>query len=324
VGRHVVRELLGRGYRVRAFALNHEKARAVLPDDDRVELADAGPLLSGKRSGQVDRAAGRLLADAEPDLRGPGAWGETVAGCEACINTIGIIREERGRSFRSTHVDATRHIVEACEAAGVGRYVQISAFGVRPEGVSEYQRSKFEGEAIVRESDLGWTIFRPGFIHGEGSEFVEYVKGWATGRRAPFLFMPYFTRGKTEPALAPVSVLDVAWACAEALVNNETIGEVYNLMGPDVMTWPELLTALRDEITNAKPGIAPRGMPGEVGAKMASAAKLVGMRDALPYDEGMALMATEDSLASLDKARADFGFEPRGFAEALVGYADAL
>jgi len=324
VGRHVVRELISRGHRVRAFALDQAKAEAVLPVDDGVEIVDARPLLRGRRSGAVDRSVGRLLADAEPDLRGPGAEAASMDGCVACVHTIGIIRETRGRSFQSTHVDAARHVVGACEAAGVGRYIHISALGVRPEGVSEYQRSKFEGERIVRASSLEWTIFRPGFIHGPGSEFLKIARGWVTGRSAPFLFLPYFTRGKVEPVLSPVSASDIAWACAEAIETDETVGEVYNLVGPDVVTWPELLTALRDRITNAKPGISPRGLPGERAAKIAWAARMVGLRDALPYDEGMALMATEDSLASPDKARADFGFEPHGFVETLDGYAATL
>jgi len=324
VGRHVVRELLSRGCRVRAFALDLEKADEVLPSDDNVKIVDARSLLSGRRSGAVDRTVGRLLADAEPDLRGPGAEAASMEGCSACVHTIGIIRETRGRSFTSTHIDATRHVVEACEAAGVGRYIHISALGVRPDGDCEYKRSKFEGERIVRASSLGWTIMRPGMIHGAGSEYIDIVRGWVTGRNAPYLFMPYFTRGKIEPVLAPVWASDIAWACAEAIGTDETIGEVYNLVGPDIVTWPEILTALRDRTTNAKPGISPRGMPGGRAAKMAQAARLVGLRDALPYDEGMALMSSEDSLASLDKARADFGFEPRGFVESLDGYAATL
>jgi len=324
VGRHVVRELLSRGHRVRAFALDLDKAGDVLPQDDRLEIVDAGPLLSGRRAGAVDRTVGRLLSDAEPDLRGPGAQAASMDGCDACVHTIGIIRESRGRTFRSSHINATRHVVDACEAGGVGRYIQISALGVRPEGVSEYQTSKFEGERLVRGSSLRWTILRPGFIHGEGSEYLNVARGWVTGRNAPYMFLPYFTRGKTEPVLAPVCASDIAWACAETIENDQTIGEVYNLVGADVVTWPEILTSLRDRITNAKPGISPRGMPGEHAAKIARAAKLVGVRDALPYDEGMALMSSEDSLASLDKARADFGFEPRGFVESLDAYAAKL
>jgi len=320
-GRHVVRELLSRGFGVRALVSDADKAARVLPEE--AEIAGASDLFGGQAlAAGVDRRTGRLLSDSEPALRAPA--GELFDGVDACVHLIGIIREANGRTFRGTHVEATRHVVDACERFGVPRFVHMSALGARPEGVAEYQRTKFEGERIVRASSLDWTIFRPGLIHGPGSGFMEEAKGWVTGRTAPFIFLPYFTRGHDDPVVQPVAVEDVAWAFGEALVSDESIGEVYNLVGPDTVNWADLLVAIRDRVPDAKKNLHPYGIPGKRAAAMARVAALTGMGESLPFDRGMALMGSEDSTATLDKARKQLGFEPRGFVETLNAYASRL
>lgn len=312
VGRHLVRALVERGHRVRALVRDEAKAQKVLPTEG-VEWCEA--------EGLSEEVAERL-----------------VDGADAAAHLVGIIRERGGgQTFRRMHVEATRWMVRACEVKGVARYLHMSALGVRDDGVSRYQKTKFEAEQIVRYSDLHWTIFRPGLIHGRESEVFGLMKGWAEGRSAPWLFLPYFLRVEVEapgavggtgrpvtvtaPKVAPVHVDDVAAAFCSALETPDAIGEIYALAGPEVLSWPEMLTEVRDTLPQAKKSLRPVGLPAPIAAAQAVLAKAVGLGPLLPFDEGMARMAGEDSVAPSAKARVQLGFEPRAFRESMRGYA---
>lgn len=316
VGRYVVRELLRRGYNVRALVRSTEKAREVLPSEpDRLSYV-----------------IGHVLDKTSP--------AKLVQGCDACINLIGIIREVRGdaskgeaQSFEGMHVDAPRAMADACKAAGVKRFVHMSALGASPDGKAAYQRSKFQGEQFVKRSGLDWTIFRPSFIHGHDGEFVRMVAEMASGQAPPWYFIPYFGRTTNDtrvplgspsigPAnIQPVSVLDVAAAFVEALSRPQTIGEIYNLVGPDVMTWPEVLAFFRDTLPGASHNMPISPVPGEVSVIAARVAKNIGLGGLLPFDEGQAVMGMEDSVSEMHKVREHIGLTPRAFKPTVREYA---
>lgn len=311
VGRAVVRALLDAGYSVRGLVRDEEKASRVLPSDDGLRLVQGTVF---------NREALERLTD----------------GVGAFVHTVGIIREAPdGQSFERIHVQGVEHVVKACSRAGVARFVHISALGVGPEGPTEYQRSKFEGERIVRRSGMGWTVLRPSLIHGADGEFVQQARLWVLGRAAPHLFVPYFKRWEgvagmpprpklAVPLVQPVYVGDVAAAVVKSLQLPEAAGEVYYLGGPDRLTWPELIGVIRDAVPLAKRELPIIGMPDMVGAVIARTAKFMGLRDALPFDEGMARMAGRDSTCALDKAWKHLGFEPTPFRDAVASYADRL
>ncbi len=312
VGRYTVRELLGRGHRVRALVRDVEKAGKVLPtEDDRLDLV-TGDL--------HDRAAMERLAE----------------GAEALVNTVGIIREAPGgQTFQRIHVEGARRLVGAAASQDVKRIVQVSAIGVRDEGVCEYQRSKFEAETIIRESGLAWTILRSSLVHGPDGEFIQMVRGWVTGKATPHIFIPYFQRLESGPPIpglakmsdakiAPVAVQDLAWAIGESLDQKAAEGEVYNLTGPEELTMPELIKLFQERVPLAKKGLKMIPVPDKAGAMVAKVAKLTGLQHALPYDEGMALMAGEDTTAESVKAREHLGFRPRPFRATAEAYAPNL
>ncbi|MCC6950367.1 MAG: NAD(P)H-binding protein [Phycisphaerales bacterium] len=314
VGRAVVRELLSRGWAVRVLVRDRAKAARELPK--------AG----------VTVIVGDVLDQPSVD--------SLMTGADSCVNLVGILRESRGDGVASTferaHIRATRMLVHRCEALGVPRFVQVSALGVKDDGVSEYQRSKWNAEQAVRKSSLRWTVLRPGLIHGKDSEFIRLAKGWVSGQAAPWLFMPYFARevedkrvplGPVElvdPKIAPVAVEDVARAVALSLEKSATEGEVYNLVGSQTMTWPQMLRHLRDTLPGGNAGIEPMPVPSTPAAIGAMVAGRVGLGFLLPFDEGMARMGAEDSTASLDKVEADLGFTPAPFADSLARYAAAV
>jgi NADH dehydrogenase len=241
----------------------------------------------------------------------------------AAINLIGIIREDRGGlTFQQAHVGTVRALLAACERASISRFINMSALGVSPTGKAEYQTTKFEGEQLLRASGTNWTIFRPGMILGVGSKFIAMAVDWAKGEAAPWLFMPYFTRGvedtsvplgpvKTiDPTVQPVAVEDVAKAFVSAISNEKAYGETYNLVGPDRATWPQMLTWIRDTNTHG----STQGswcIPGDLAAIQAQIFGLVGMKHVLPFDAGMAHMGSEDSIGELVKVREHLGLVPR-------------
>jgi nucleoside-diphosphate-sugar epimerase len=329
VGRYIVRELLERGYGARALVRDRSKARGVLPR----------------------QAPG--LALVEGDILAEGAAAELVRGVDACIHLIGIIREDPGAgvTFKRMHVEATRAVVRACEvesgATGrARRLIHMSALGADPEGPAPYQKSKWESEQFVRHSGRGgavaeggegleWTIFRPSLIHGPDGEFVQMVRGLASGQEAPYYFIPYFTRRvvdtsvpmgpvRNESALvSPIAVEDVARAFVAAIDRPQTFGEVYNLVGPDTLTWPELLITLRDHLPGTSRSLVPWGIPGTTGVAVARIARRLGLASILPFGESEPAMAMEDSTAERAKVVAHLGLEPRPFAEAVESYAAA-
>lgn len=312
VGRHIVAELLARGFSVRALVRDREKANRVLPA----------------------RAANTPIDIIVGDVLDPRDARAACAGAGACIHLVGILREHPrdGVTFQRAHVDATRSITAACKDAGVGRYLHMSALGVCDDGVCGYQRTKWAAEKLVRESSLDWTIFRPGLIHGEGSDFIDVATGLVTGHEMPWFFMPYFTRGEADPSVplggdtvidpvvAPVHVDDVARTFVAALQSERAIGEVYNLVGSETLTWPDMLRFLRDTLPGGNERLEPFGVPSKLAAVKFKALSLVGLGDLLPFDDGMALMGGQDSTASLDKVCQHLGIMFAPFRASLRSY----
>jgi NADH dehydrogenase len=273
------------------------------------------------------------------DVGNAGVLDALVNGCDAAINLIGIIREVRGgdtdasQTFERMHVGATRDLVDACLRMGVRRYLHMSALSVGPEGRSGYQKTKWAAEQIVRHSDVDWTIFRPGLIHGPDGEFMQMMAELASGEAPPFLFIPYFARMRVdhrvpmgamtfEPAsVQPVAVEDVAYAFAQALETPSAVGEIYNLVGSEALNWQELNEFIRDTIPGTKKELGVWYIPGDHAAVIANIADKIGLGKLLPFDEGQALMATADTTADATKARLDLGLQPRPFRSTVRGYA---
>jgi NADH dehydrogenase len=273
------------------------------------------------------------------DVCDSGALDELLKGAHACVHLVGIIREVRGgdgvrpQTFERMHTQATRAVVDGCGRAGVKRYLHMSALGVGPEGKSKYQQTKWEAEQVVRRAGLEWTIFRPSLIHGPDGDFLQMMSDLVAGEVPPYVFLPYFARTRIdmsvpmgamtfEPAsIQPVAVADVAAAFANALQRPESIGEIYNLVGSEELNWQELTEFLRDTLPGGKRGLGTWYVPGAHAAVIARMAGKMGMGSLLPFDEGQAIMATEDSTADTWKMEKDLGVVPTAFRAGVRGYA---
>ena len=97
---------------------------------------------------------------------------EGMQGCDAVIHLVGIIVEKGTNTFERVHHLGTRNVVEAAKRTGIKRFVQMSALGVRADGVAAYQTTKWKGEEEVRHSGIPFCILRPSLIFGQGDGFV--------------------------------------------------------------------------------------------------------------------------------------------------------
>ena len=211
VGQHLVSKLCERGYEVRVPYRNINRAKhlTVLP---AVSLVEA-------------------------DIHDPVALTSLLQGMDAVINLVGILHEHKRGAFQRAHVDLPRKVIEACKANGIKRLIHMSAIGVSKDGLSQYQRTKGEGEALVREAHgehLAVTVFRPSVIFGAGDKFLNLFAGLLN-------WTPVFPLGSPLAKMQPVHVGDVAQAMAVSVNNVATFGESYDLCGPKVYTLWELV-----------------------------------------------------------------------------------
>ncbi|MEO7251132.1 MAG: complex I NDUFA9 subunit family protein [Arenimonas sp.] len=169
------------------------------------------------------------------DVYDPEALREEFLGADAVINLVGILNEagDSGRGFEHAHVDLTRGVVAACHAAGVRRLLQMSSLNAG-RGSSHYLKSRGAAEAVVKQSGLHWTVFEPSVIFGVGDGLFE--------RFAIFLKrVPIIPLACAQTRFAPVYIGDVVQAFCNALEDDKTIGEVYELYGPDVYSLRQIV-----------------------------------------------------------------------------------
>lgn len=202
VGRHLATVLAADGHRLRVIT----RHRAKHPD-----------LLLPQSVGVV-----------EADVYDDAALTRILRGCEVAINLVGILNErgDSGRGFQRAHVELTRGLIDACHKAGVRRLLQMSALNAG-RGQSHYLRSRGEAEALVMASGLDWTIFQPSVIFGPGDGL--FCRFAALLKIAPVLPI---ARGDSK--FAPVYVGDVVEAYRRSLGCRGSIGQCYELYGPDV------------------------------------------------------------------------------------------
>ena len=179
--------------------------------------------------GAIERVEGDVLARQTLE--------DGMAGCDAVVHLVGIIREQPtiGATFERVHVQGTVNVLEAAVATGVRRYLHMSALGTRPEARSRYHRTKWLAEDAVRGSALPWTIFRPSIIYGRGDGFVTMLADLI--QRYPAI--PIVGAGLQR--LQPIPVAQVAAGFAGALSRPATVKHTYAVGGPDAVTLVDLI-----------------------------------------------------------------------------------
>ncbi len=212
IGRYLVQRLARRGWVIRV---------AVRRPDAALFLKPCGDV------GQVTPIAA--------SLRHQGSVQAAVAGADAVVNLVGILYQRGNQRFDAIHAEGARAVAEAAAAAGARRLVQMSALGADAASPAEYARSKAAGEAAAAAAFPGATIVRPSVVFGPEDGFFNRFAAMA--RFSPVL--PLIGGGTTR--FQPVYVGDVAEAMARMLDDDGTRGRSYELGGPQVYSFKELL-----------------------------------------------------------------------------------
>ncbi|MBS9719078.1 complex I NDUFA9 subunit family protein [Tianweitania sp. BSSL-BM11] len=223
VGRHIVRALARRGYQVRVACRNPNIANFVQPLGN---VGQVQPIQANLRyRWSVDRA---------------------VEGADFVVNAVGILFESGRQSFNTVQDFGARSVAEAARAAGAP-LTHISAIGANVDSESVYARSKAKGEAGVLESMPDAVILRPSIVFGPEDSFFNRFADMA--RYSPML--PLLGGGKTR--LQPVYVGDIAEAAAMSVDGQVAGGRVYELGGPEVMTFRECMEHMLEVVDRRRP-----------------------------------------------------------------------
>ncbi len=217
VGRYIARRMAKAGWRVRVAVRNPNEAMFVRPYG---VVGQVEPILCNVRDDTSVRAA--------------------MQGADAVVNCVGILVESGKNKFDSVQADAPERIARIAAESGVARMVHISSIGADVASDSDYSRSKGEGEANVLAHMPNAAILRPSIVFGPEDGFFNRFAGMT--RMGPVLPVAY-----AETKFQPVYVDDVAKA-AEMAIKGDASGGIYELGGPDIETFRELMQRMLDVI----------------------------------------------------------------------------
>jgi len=226
LGRYVVKRLANDGYVVRVAVRDPEAAQFLRPYGTVGQIV---PLWADiTRANTLPRA---------------------IDGADVVVNLVGILAERQRGDFGKIQAEGAGNIARQAASAGVGHLVQISAIGAASDSPSAYGTSKAAGEAAVLAAFPRATILRPSIVFGPEDEF--FNRFGAMARLAPV--MPVIA-GASK--FQPVYVGDVADAVMQALVRPEAAGAIYELGGPRIMTFREILGWIVAQTNRHRPLVA--------------------------------------------------------------------
>jgi uncharacterized protein YbjT (DUF2867 family) len=288
VGSHVLPTLLEDGHHVRALVRGDASRRTVLE-----RLSDAQRSEVSFAEGDVGET--RLLAHA-------------MEGIDAVVHLVAIPRDHAGgRELERVNTEGTRNVLAAMREAGVSRIVHLGALGVRDLPELHYGRSKARAEEAVRGSGLRWTILKPSLMWGERDGFFNIIA--ALVRMSPGL-VPIPARQSSR--FQPLWVRDLARVVAIVLADEGSVGQSFELGGPELWTYREMV----EEVIRAmgkRRVILPLPLP-LVKLVAGTAERL---RLPFPVATDQLRQLAHDNATALDSVERAFAFTPRSMRDDL-------
>jgi len=210
LGRHIVRALARKGWRIRVAVRRPDLAAFLTP-------------LGGV--GQIQPV--------QANVRFPNSIAAALEGASAAVNATGVKAESGAQTYTAVHVEGARALARAALSAGVTTYVHVSGIGADAKSASPYIASKGLGEQATRDAFPDAVVMRPSVVFGPEDDFFNRF-----GALACYLpVLPLLAGGKTR--LQPVYVGDIGQAVAAALSGLAKAGAIYELGGPQTMTLRE-------------------------------------------------------------------------------------
>ena len=289
IGGQTVRRLARAGWRIRVAVRNPNLAHAMRLHGD---------------VGQIDIVQANVRN--APSLR------RALEGADVAINLVGILAENGRQGFQAVQAMGARNVAAAAKAQGVTRLVQMSAIGADAASPSKYARTKAEGEAAAREIFPGAVVVRPSIVFGAGDGFFNRFAGMA--QLSPVL--PLIGGGHTR--FQPVYVDDVAQALAGAAGAAEAEGRTYELGGPGVFSFRQLMELMLAEIGKRR-FLAP--VPWPIASLMGAAGDFAGLAITPPITADQVLLLKSDNVVSgAFPGLSDLGITPATLEAVLPTY----
>ncbi|MEM7695836.1 MAG: complex I NDUFA9 subunit family protein [Pseudomonadota bacterium] len=289
IGRYLVRALAKKGWRVRVAVRRPDLVGHLQPSGG---VGQIKPIFANVTNADSVRAA--------------------VQNADAVVNLVGILAERGKQSFDAVQADGAKIIADAAAASNVARFVQMSAIGANAESDSLYARTKAAGEAAARSANPDAVVVRPSIVFGPEDQFFNRFASMA--RISPVLPV---VGGDTR--FQPVYVADVADFTAKAVEGALSPGATYELGGPDILSFKELMDLMLS-VTRQKRRVIdlPLGL-----AKIQ--AKMLSVLPSPPITEDQIKLLQNDnvvSAAAIEEGRT-FGaadMEPRALSGVLPTY----
>jgi NADH dehydrogenase len=219
IGTQAVRQLAKAGWRIRVAVRNPNLAYRM-----RL-LGDVG---------QIDVV--------QANIRNRASIQRALDGATAAVNLVGVLYASGRQGFQAVHAMGAQNVAELAREQGVTRLVQVSALGADAESASKYAHTKAEGEAAARAVFPDAVVVRPSIVFGPDDHFFNRFAAMATVAPA----LPLIGGGKTR--FQPVFVGDVGKALATAVSAPACAGQTYELGGPAIFTFRELMEKMLAEI----------------------------------------------------------------------------
>jgi NADH dehydrogenase len=224
LGRHLVKRLVKEGFIIRAA------------------VRDVDAALFLKTMGDVGQ-----VVIVQANIANPASVAAAIEGADAAVNLVGILAERGRRTFQRLHVDGPAYLAAAAARVSLGRLVQVSAIGASAESPSAYARTKAGGEVMAQTAFPEVTVVRPSIVFGPEDKFFNLFAAMA--RCSPVL--PLIGGGMTR--FQPVYAGDVAQAICRILADPATRRQTYELGGPKIYTFRQLMELMLAEIRRSRP-----------------------------------------------------------------------
>ncbi len=223
LGRYVVSLLVKNNFLIKAGVRNPYKARHLLV------MGKMGQVTIHKCNVQNFNSVNNIIKQAD-----------------VVINLVGILFEHKSQTFHKVHVDGSVNIAEACKSQYVKSLIYVSALAIDKSPKSLYAKTKLKAENSIKKIFKNTTIIRPSVIYGPEDNFTNKF-----AKMAAFSpFMPIINKGVTK--FQPVSVLDVAKAIEKVVVNQNYQRVTYNIGGPEVYSFKEILDLIMKNIAKKR------------------------------------------------------------------------
>jgi uncharacterized protein YbjT (DUF2867 family) len=289
IGGQAVRQLAKAGWRIRVAVRQPNLAYAMRLHGD---------------VGQIDVVQANIRN--EPSIR------RALEGATASLNLASTLYEHGRQGFQALNVMGARNVAAAARAEGVVRLVQMSALGADAGSASKYARTKAEGEIAVREIYPDAVVVRPSIVFGPQDRF--FNKFAAMASVSPVL--PLVGGGATR--FQPVFVGDVARALRLAVTAAETAGRTYELGGPAVFTFRELMELMLKEIDRRRILLP---IPFSISEVMGMGfALLSGFAPPVITDDQVTLLKTDNVVTGAYPGLAELGITPATLESVLPSY----